>query len=88
MSIQRRAIALAGIIIGAVWIASSFDYIQLTPIAFSSVRAGFLLLSGLGVVMDWRSRSERPIKEPTPAQSARNVILLTGLAAVLVSALP
>lgn len=85
MPVQRRLIGGTTFVVGAIWLAVSFGYLSLSSVALSSLWGVFILLSGISAIFDWRTRKERPLKEPTAAQSARNVILLTGLAAVVLT---
>lgn len=81
----RRLVAGVTLIVGGTWLATSFDLISVSPRIFQALWTAFLLLSGLGIVMDWRSRKDQPHKEPSPARSAVWVIAATGAVAVLVT---
>lgn len=86
MEYLRRLVAAATLGVGCVWFAASFDYIHISSRSSSMIKASFLVLWGIGIILVWRSRKELTPKEPSPAQSARNVILFTGLAGVLATA--
>lgn len=86
MEYLRRLVAAATLGVGCVWLAASFDYIDISSRASSLIAASFLALWGIHIILEWRSRKERALTEPSPAQSARNVILFTGLAGVLATA--
>ena len=86
MEYLRRLVAAATLGVGYMWFAVSFDYIDNPSKASTLIGASFLVLGGIHIILEWRSRKERTLNEPSPAQSARNVILFTGLAGVIATA--
>jgi len=85
MTVWRKVVAGATLIVGGVWFAASFGYIGISSKASAGIRLAFLLLWAIACTMDWRTRKNQPLEEPSPAHSARNVILMTGLVAVMMT---
>lgn len=86
MPFWRRLLAAVTLIIFGGWLAASFELISLTPRTFNYLWTALLVLCGIGIIMDWRNRSENPLVEPSPARSAVTVIVATGLVAAIVAA--
>lgn len=82
----RRLITAATLLVWGAWLASSFDLIAIPLGVASALHPSFLVLLGVGVIMDWRSRHVHPQTEPSPARSAVGVIVATGIVAVIVTA--
>lgn len=73
-------------IVGGVWLAASFGLASLPPSNSQVFWTAFLILWGISLVMDWRSRKDLPHQEPSPARSAVTGIVATGAVAVLMTA--
>lgn len=82
MTVWRRALAAITFLTGGVWLASSFKLISVRPAIFSACWIAYLMLWGVGMILDWRSRKNQPHKEPTPSRSAVGVIVATGAVAI------
>jgi hypothetical protein len=80
----RSLLVLATALLVPVCLAANHGWqaIPRTP-AFCAL----LGLSLMRLFLDWPLRKNHPHKEPSPAQSVRNVILATGLAAAIAIAL-
>lgn len=86
MTLRRRLVAGVTLIVGGLWLAASFNIISLAKDTFQIFWSAFLILWTIGAAMDWRSRKNRPYKEPSPARSAVGVIVATGAVAVVITA--
>ena len=86
MTLWRRLVAGATLIVGGLWLTASFDLIALPERTFQAFWTAFLILWAIGIIMDWRSRKKLQYKEPSPARSAVGVIVATGAVAVVITA--
>lgn len=86
MKLWARLVLGMTLIVGGVWLAAPFGLISLPPSSSQAFWTEILILWGICLLMDWRSRKNLPHTEPSPARSAVSVILATGAVAVLMTA--
>ena len=83
MKVLRVLIMLATFGMCSAILAASYGLIsRSTAPLFSAL----LTLHFIRLILEWRFRNDRQYRDPTPAQSMRNVIMATGLVAAIVIA--